>query len=204
MQGRHPAPPRQRARRCGLFDGLALVPPVTPQGSAARQSQSVVAHRQFVPATRHAGAGLWGVLSARTIPGVAPILSTELLCRRRQHRHLWTRCVSGGVEPIHSSNAARGITNRCTTRRKQLENSYLAMPGTATRTRAEIRRRLAKIDSSLASKRNRGSYRRSGHRVRSRAKFSAALPRQTALPPACWRMRWRNPVNGRDALNISQ
>ena len=26
---------------------------------------------------------------------------------------------------------------------------------------------------------------------------------QDTLPPACWRMRWRNPVNGRDALYIA-
>lgn len=33
---------------------------------------------------------------------------------------------------------------------------------------------------------------------------SLASPReQNALPPACWRMRWRNPVNGRDALYIA-
>ena len=31
----------------------------------------------------------------------------------------------------------------------------------------------------------------------------ASQQEQNALPPACWRMRWRNPVNGRDALYIA-
>lgn len=31
----------------------------------------------------------------------------------------------------------------------------------------------------------------------------ASQREQSALPPACWRMRWRNPVNGRDALYIA-
>jgi alpha-ketoglutarate-dependent 2,4-dichlorophenoxyacetate dioxygenase len=31
----------------------------------------------------------------------------------------------------------------------------------------------------------------------------ASQREQNALPPACWRMRWRNPVNGRDALYIA-
>lgn len=40
----------------------------------------------------------------------------------------------------------------------------------------------------------------------SRGKIDPALAsqrEQNALPPACWRMRWRNPVNGRDALYIA-
>jgi alpha-ketoglutarate-dependent 2,4-dichlorophenoxyacetate dioxygenase len=40
----------------------------------------------------------------------------------------------------------------------------------------------------------------------SRGKISPELAsqrEQNALPPACWRMRWRNPVNGRDALYIA-
>ncbi len=31
----------------------------------------------------------------------------------------------------------------------------------------------------------------------------ASRREQDTLPPACWRMRWRNPVNGRDALYIA-
>ena len=31
----------------------------------------------------------------------------------------------------------------------------------------------------------------------------ASQREQDTLPPACWRMRWRNPVNGRDALYIA-
>lgn len=40
----------------------------------------------------------------------------------------------------------------------------------------------------------------------SRGKIDPSLAsqrEQNALPPACWRMRWRNPVNGRDALYIA-
>ena len=40
----------------------------------------------------------------------------------------------------------------------------------------------------------------------SRGKIDPALAsqrEQDSLPPACWRMRWRNPVNGRDALYIA-
>lgn len=40
----------------------------------------------------------------------------------------------------------------------------------------------------------------------SRGKIDPSLAsqrEQDALPPACWRMRWRNPVNGRDALYIA-
>lgn len=40
----------------------------------------------------------------------------------------------------------------------------------------------------------------------SRGKIDLSLAsqrEQNALPPACWRMRWRNPVNGRDALYIA-
>ena len=40
----------------------------------------------------------------------------------------------------------------------------------------------------------------------SRGKIDPALasPRERdTLPPACWRMRWRNPMNGRDALYIA-
>jgi alpha-ketoglutarate-dependent 2,4-dichlorophenoxyacetate dioxygenase len=40
----------------------------------------------------------------------------------------------------------------------------------------------------------------------SRGKIAPHLASQRerdALPPACWRMRWRNPVNGRDALYIA-
>lgn len=40
----------------------------------------------------------------------------------------------------------------------------------------------------------------------SRGKIASELAsqrEQNALPPACWRMRWRNPVNGRDALYIA-
>jgi alpha-ketoglutarate-dependent 2,4-dichlorophenoxyacetate dioxygenase len=31
----------------------------------------------------------------------------------------------------------------------------------------------------------------------------ASTRERTALPPVCWRMRWRNPVNGRDSLYIA-
>ncbi len=40
----------------------------------------------------------------------------------------------------------------------------------------------------------------------SRGKIDPSLAsqrEQNALPPACWRMRWRNPVNGRDALYLA-
>jgi alpha-ketoglutarate-dependent 2,4-dichlorophenoxyacetate dioxygenase len=40
----------------------------------------------------------------------------------------------------------------------------------------------------------------------SRGKIDPSLAsqrEQNALPPACWRMRWRNPINGRDALYIA-
>ncbi len=40
----------------------------------------------------------------------------------------------------------------------------------------------------------------------SRGKIDPSLAsqrEQDTLPPACWRMRWRNPVNGRDALYIA-
>lgn len=40
----------------------------------------------------------------------------------------------------------------------------------------------------------------------SRGKIDPSLAsqrEQNAMPPACWRMRWRNPVNGRDALYIA-
>jgi len=40
----------------------------------------------------------------------------------------------------------------------------------------------------------------------SRGKIDPALASQRekdTLPPACWRMRWRNPMNGRDALYIA-
>ena len=40
----------------------------------------------------------------------------------------------------------------------------------------------------------------------SRSKIDPTLAsqrEQNALPPACWRMRWRNPVNGRNALYIA-
>ncbi|MBM3343505.1 MAG: TauD/TfdA family dioxygenase [Betaproteobacteria bacterium] len=40
----------------------------------------------------------------------------------------------------------------------------------------------------------------------SRGKIDPTLASQRerdTLPPACWRMRWRNPVNGRDALYIA-
>ena len=40
----------------------------------------------------------------------------------------------------------------------------------------------------------------------SRGKIDPGLASQRekdTLPPACWRMRWRNPVNGRDALYIA-
>ncbi|MFX7752105.1 hypothetical protein ABTK01_20850, partial [Acinetobacter baumannii] len=40
----------------------------------------------------------------------------------------------------------------------------------------------------------------------SRAKVAAGLAtpeEQAALPPVCWRMVWKNPVNGRGALYIA-
>ena len=73
------------------------------------------------------------------------------------------------------------------------ETEFVSQRATWNRLPQSLR---AKLDYSYAWH----SY---GH---SRGKISpelASTREKDALPPACWRMRWRNPVNGRDALYIA-
>ena len=73
------------------------------------------------------------------------------------------------------------------------ETEFVSQRATWKRLPAALR---AKLDNSYAWH----SY------AHSRSKISPELAsqrEQNALPPACWRMRWRNPVNGRDALYIA-
>ncbi len=73
------------------------------------------------------------------------------------------------------------------------ETEFVSQRASWTRLRESLR---AKLTNSYAWH----SY------AHSRGKIDPSLAsqrEQNALPPACWRMRWRNPVNGRDALYIA-
>jgi alpha-ketoglutarate-dependent 2,4-dichlorophenoxyacetate dioxygenase len=122
----------------------------------------------------------------RTTGGLVPPTHKEAL--RAKANQLWHTDSSFRETPalasVLSARTIPGVGG---------ETEFVSQRATWNRLPESLRARLAdsyawhsyahsrgKIDPSLASQRE-----------------------QNALPPACWRMRWRNPVNGRDALYIA-
>ncbi len=73
------------------------------------------------------------------------------------------------------------------------ETEFVSQRATWQRLPASLRARLANSYAWHSYAHSRGKI----------APELASKREQDALPPACWRMRWRNPVNGRDALYIA-